>query len=104
MAKTYYFSVAKHAHDIEFYHNRLANIMYAMESGEIPMDKERYDKIYDMRYGPLEELMDVIYGSGPIALLTGPQIGLARKIVDWARETRAQSCIDAGRHDLLQYC
>ena len=104
MAKTYYFSNTKHAHDIEFYANRLKNTMYSMESGEIPMDEKRYDRIHDMYYGPLMELRDILFGSGPIAQLTGPQIGLAREIVDWARETRAQSCIDAGRLDLLQYC
>lgn len=48
MAKTYYFSVRKHAHDIEFYRNRLFNTMKDMESGEIPMDKKRYDRIYAM--------------------------------------------------------
>ena len=105
MEKTYPFSLPKHAHDIEFYRNRLSCIMYDMESGEIPMDKARYDRIYDMYYGPLEDLMNAIYGSrSPIAQLTGPQIGLAKEIVAWASETRAASCIKRGRFDLLKYC
>lgn len=79
--KTYPFSVRKHAHDIEFYRNRLFNTMHDMEMGEIPMDTKRYDRIYD-----------------------GKQIGLAKKIVIWASETRAQSCIERGRLDLLKYC
>ena len=69
------------------------------------MDKARYDKIYDMYYGPLSDLMDAIYGSyTPVAQLTGAQIGLAKRIVMWASETRAKSCIERGRYDLLQYC
>ncbi len=107
MAKTYFFSVKKHAHDIEFYRNRLFNIMHDMESGEIPMDKERYDRIYDMYYGALEDLYNAVcFGSrdGLTVQLTGPQIALAKKIVFWASETRAQSCIKQGRIDLLQYC
>lgn len=107
MAKMYPFSTAKHAHDIEFYRNRIKNIMYDMESGEIPMDKARYDKLYDMYYGPLEELYDAVcYNTrdGRISYLTGPQIGLAKRIVLWASETRAQTCIENGRYDLLQYC
>ena len=104
MAKTYYFSNTKHAHDIEFYANRLKNTMYSMESGEIPMDEKRYDRIHDMYYGPLMELRDILFGSGPIAQLTGPQIGLAKEIVAWASNTRALTAEANGRRDLLQYC
>lgn len=107
MAKTYYFSVRKHAHDIEFYRNRLFNTMKGMENGEIPMDAKRYDRIYDMYNGPLEALYNAICFNtrdGITAQLTGPQIALAKKIILWASETRAQSCIEAGRLDLLQYC
>ena len=105
MEKTYPFSM-KHAHDIEFYHNRLFNIMRDMESGEIPMDSERYDRISDMYDGPLEDLMNAIMSSrNPyVVQLTGKQIGLAKKIVIWASETRAQSCIERGRLDLIKYC
>ena len=105
MTKTYPFSCPKHAHDIELYANRLYNTMKDMESGEIPMDVARYDKIYDMYHGPLMELREAINGSySPVAQLTGPQIGLAKKIVFWASETRAQSCIERGRLDLVKYC
>lgn len=105
--KTYPFSVQKHAHDIEFYANRLFNTMRGMESGEIPMDSKRYDRICDMYDGPLMELRDAVRFNtrdGIVAYLTGPQIALAKKIVIWASETRAQSCIEAGRYDLIQYC
>ena len=107
MAKTYPFSTQKHAHDIEFYRNRLFNTMADMESGEIPMDTKRYDRIYEMYYGELEELYDAVcYNTrdGRISYLTGPQIALANKIVAWDHETRANSCIERGRLDLLKYC
>ena len=107
MAKTYPFSTQKHAHDIEFYRNRLFNTMHDMESGEIPMDAKRYDRIYEMYNGELEELYNAVcYNTrdGRISYLTGPQIALAKKIVTWASETRANSCIERGRLDLLQYC
>lgn len=90
MSKTYPFSVRKHAHDIELYHNRLYNTMCDMQSGEIPMDAARYDKIHDMFYGPLMELYEMMFTSrdGVVVYLTGPQISLAKKIVFWAANYR----------------
>ena len=105
--KLYPFSTQKHAHDIELYRNRLYNTMAAMESGEIPMDEKRYDRIEAMYYGELEDLYNAVCFSsrdGRISYLTGPQIALAKKIVLWASETRAHSCIERGRLDLLKYC
>ena len=105
--KLYPFATRKHAHDIEFYANRLYCIMCDMESGEVPMDSDRYDKIYDFYYGKLEELRTAIrFGTrdGIVSYITGEQIALAKKIVVWASEERANSCIKAGRFDLLQYC
>lgn len=104
--KTYPFSVQKHAHDIEFYHNRLYNTMCDMENGTIPMDQKRYDKIYDMLYGPLEELRDMMFSSrdGKVVYLTGEQIALAKKIVAWAQEQRVGSLIRAGKFEYIQYC
>lgn len=107
MAKLYHFSLVKHAHDIEFYHNRLFNTMSDMESGEIPYDKERYDRIYDMYYGELRELQYAMMNSrdgGRTCLLTGKQYGLAQKIVVWATETRVAKCIEQGRYRDIQYC
>ena len=106
MSKTYYFSVRKHAHDIEFYRNRLFNTMKDMESGEIPMDAKRYDRIYDFYHGELEELYEAMFNSrdGITVQLTGKQIALAKKIVAWAHEQRAGSLICAGKTEYLQYC
>lgn len=94
--KTYYFSTRKHAHDIEFYRNRLFNTMKDMENGEIPMDAARYDRISDMYYGALQDLYDaVVFGSydGVTCRLTGEQLNLANKIVAWAEGTRTATQI-----------
>lgn len=105
MEKKYAFSITKHAHDIEFYANRIFNTMKDMESGEIQMDGKRYDKLYNMYYGQLMELREAIQGSySPIAQLTGKQIGLAKKIVLWASETRANTQIEQGKYENLKYC
>lgn len=105
--KMYPFSTRKHAHDIEFYRNRLHNIMYSMESGEIPMDAEKFDKMYEFYNGELEELYNAVCFNtrdGIVSYLTGKQIALAKKIVFWASEERASKCIESGRYDLLKYC
>lgn len=106
MEKTYPFSVAKHAHDIEFFHNRLYNIMRDMEDGETPMNNELHDKICDLYYGDLQELYLKMFDSrdGRVVFLTGKQIGLAKQIVLWASNSRASSLIKAGKYEFLQYC
>lgn len=106
MAKTYPFSVQKHAHDIEFYRNRLLNTMSDMESGEIPMDAEKYDQMYDFCHGELEELYEAMFDSrdGKVVYLSGKQIALAKEIVAWASNTRAGSLIKVGKTQYLQYC
>ena len=101
--KLYPFSLQKHGHDIEFYHNRLFNTKCAMESGEIPMDAKRYDAIVDMLDGDLRELREEgLYNSrdGRICWLTGKQLNLAKRITFWASEERASHCKPAYR----QYC
>ena len=106
MTKSYPFSVAKHAHDIEYYHNHLYNIMRDMESGEIPWDTARYDKIHDLYYGDLMDLYEMMFNSrdGRIVYLNGKQLGLAKKIVHWASESRAGHLIAAGKTRYMQYC
>ena len=103
--KMYPFSTEKHAHDIEFYSNRLYNTMVDMETGEIPYDEEQYNRIHDMYYGELRELRNCMAGMcGRPVYLTGKQIALAKKIVAWASGTRAATCIAKGRYDLVKYC
>ena len=103
--KRYPFSTAKHAHDIEFYHNRIWNTARKMETGEIPMDKARYERITAMLDGDLRDLMNAMCGAcGRPVFLTGKQIALAKNIVIWASETRVNTCIKQGRYDLIRYC
>lgn len=104
--KLYPFSIQKHAHDIEYYHNHLWNTMKDMERDIIPMNAERYDRIYDFYYGELMELYEKMFDSrdGYVTYLTGKQIGLAKKIVVWASERRAQHCIENGKIEYLKYC
>jgi hypothetical protein len=104
--KLYPFSLSKHAHDIEFFRNRVFIILREMESGERPMDNQMYDKLSDLYDGPLEELSEALYNSrdGYICWLTGKQIGLAKKCVAWAHETRVATCIEHGKLEYIQYC
>ena len=96
--KLYPFSM-KHAHDIEFYRNRLFNTMRDMENGEIPFDKDRYNRIADFYDGELLELYEAVLNSrdGRVSYLNGKQIGLAKRIVFWASEERAARLIESGR-------
>lgn len=104
--KMYPFSIAKHAHDIEFYYNKLYNTMRDMESGEIPMDEKEYESIYNFYHGELQELYEMMFNSrdGRIVYLTGKQIGLAKQVVQWASNTRYNTQIAHGNYKNLQYC
>ena len=104
--KTYPFSIQKNAHSIELYYNHIKNTLSDMESGEVPMDRARYDFLADFLDRELLPLYTSMFDSrdGRLVYLTGPQIGLAKKIVAWASERRAVSLIAAGKTEYLQYC
>lgn len=104
--KLYPFSVRKHAHSIEFYYNHVKNALYAMESGETAMDGARYDRLSDFLVEELTPLYNAMFNSrdGRVVYLTGREIGLAREIVSWASERRAESIVRAGKSEYLQYC
>ena len=107
MTKLYPFSRRNHAHDIEFYRNRIKNVLYAMDSGDIPYDARRYNRLETMLNGPLEDLYNAMYfnsSDGIVCYLTGSQIALAKRIIVWAHEQRAAACVEAGRLDLVKYC
>lgn len=102
--KMYYFSFAKHAHDLEFRKNRLLNIIDSMymNDGEYKYDAEsieRMEKEIDM-------IRDIFrYWDGrPASKIPANLYGLAVDIVTWASNTRASTCISNGRYDLLRYC
>ena len=104
--KTYPFSLQKHAHSIEFYYNHVKNTLADMESGEIPMDAARYNRLVGFLDSELRPLYTAMFDSrdGRVVYLTGAQIGLAKKIVAWASERRAASLISAGKIEYLEYC
>lgn len=103
--KRYPFSM-KNAHSIELYHNHLFNLMRSMEKKDIPWDEDRYDRAEKMYEGQLAELMDAIYSNrNPyVVYLNGAQIGLAKRIVFWASNRRADSLEKAGKTEYIQYC
>lgn len=109
--KTYPFSVARNAHNIEFWWHRMRNIMGDMECGfdsegnDVPWDAARYDAIEKAIEDPVfKSLLSKISGPAPVVWLTGPEIGKAKEICAWASETRAETCIRNGRLDLIKYC
>lgn len=110
--RTYPFSTAKHAHDIDLFRNRVLNEMGDMECGfdsygnDVPWDEEKYEAMRRSIENPTFRSMfsKVMSGCGRPVLLTGPEIGLAKEIVVWASETRAATCVKNGRYDLLKYC
>lgn len=104
--KMYPFSIQKNAHSIEFYYNHVKNTMYDMENGEIPMDITRYNRLSDFMDDKLLPLYEKMFDSkdGKVVFLSGAEIALANKIVNWASERRASSLIDAGKYEYLRYC
>lgn len=104
--KRYPFNCEKHAHSIEFRINRLWCTIHDMQVGEIPFDEAKYVQMeneHDQLEGLLRTMLDTRDARG-ICWLTGKEISLAKNAVAWASETRARSCIERGRYDLLQYC
>lgn len=104
--KRYPFSVQKHAHSIELYHNFLQNLISDVESGAATMDSAAFDRLCDLANGPVQELYEAMFDSrdGRLVYLTGAQIGLAKRIVGWSSERRAASLIAAGKTEYLKYC
>lgn len=106
--KKYPFNIQKHAHSIEFLHNRIFCILHdaGNENLELTLSKDEYNRLYDFYTGELDDLLHAMYQSqnGRIVYLTGPQIGLAKKIIAWASEQRAQSLIKSGKLNFLKYC
>ena len=103
--KRYPFSVRKHAHDIQLFRNWAYNTMYDMRDGEIPWDNnfaDWYESNYDGKLSDLYELM-FSSGDGNIVYLTGEQIGLAKEIVAWAYNKRADSLVKSGKTRYLCY-
>lgn len=88
--KLYPFSCQRHAHDIEFMHNSLKNMLADIDSGEMNTTANEYSILLD-RIDGVRMLLNDIYQYAPkTAWLTGPQIDLAKKIMIWASEERVK--------------
>lgn len=105
MNKLYPFSTQKHAHDIEFRRNRVFNILSEVESGEVQMSNDDYDKLRT-EHEALTELLEAVLNSmdGRVCYLTGKQLALAKECVAWARNARADTLIANGKPEYLKYC
>ena len=102
MTKMYYFSFAKHAHDLEFRRNRLKNTIDDMLMGEGKPDFDLIEKM-EKEISQLEEIMS--YWDGyPASKIPAHLYGVAKDAVLWASNARAETCIENGRLDLVQYC
>lgn len=101
--KTYPFSVKKHAHSIELYYTHFKNELYDIENST---DTDKFNLMYDFMERELLPLYMKMFDStdGSVVYLTGSQISLAKKIVVWASERRAEALISAGKFDFLEYC
>lgn len=96
--KLYPFSVKKSAHDIEFYRNRLFCEIHDAECGDIKVDIDGLKKL-DKHYEEVTEILKAVLDSkdGKVVYLTGPQIGLAKKISVWANEERISKFVVNGK-------
>ena len=100
--KFYYFSFAKHAHDIQFRIYRLQNTIDAAWYGNIKLSSEQIEQM-EKEIEDLDEVLNCWDGR-PASKVPADLYGVAINAVNWARETRTASCIANGREDLLQYC
>ena len=104
--KLYPFSVQKHAHDVEFFYNRIKNTLYDVESGSVSMSTAEYNRLHDFLDNRLLPLYTAMFDShdGRVTYLSGEQIGLAKEIVLWASEQRSQTLIKNKKYRYLKYC
>lgn len=90
--KLYPFSVSDCMDDIECYRNHLYEAMSDMEEVDSHMDVARYDSMYDLYYGDLQDLYDVLCrkDGSDTAYLTEGQIRLAQRIISLMSNKRTQ--------------
>lgn len=88
----YQFSVAACIDEIDSYRNHLYEAMSDMEEGDSHMDVARYDKMYDLYYGDLQDLYDALCNKdrSDTAYLTEGQIRLAQRIISLMSNKRTQ--------------
>ena len=102
MAKMYWFSMAKHGHDLEFRMNRLKNTIDDMVMGDGKVDWDAVEKM-EQEIEDIQEIFHYWCGGGAVQLPAN-LYGVAKNASIWASETRAGRCIENGRRDLARYC
>jgi hypothetical protein len=98
--KVYPFSTEKNQHNFDLISNVCSNRMHDMDMGDIPMDKEAYDKMYELR-----KKAQRYFGLPlPVAWLTWDDLKEAKEIVAMAHEHRYAANLEAGNLDWLHLC
>lgn len=98
--KVYPFSTEKNQHNFELIRNVCFNRMHDMDMGDIPYDKEAYDKMYGLRERA-EQYMGLPL---PVAWLPYEQLKEAKEIVAMAHEHRYAANLAAGNYKWLHLC
>lgn len=102
--KLYPFSMAKHAHDVEYRRNRVKNELCDYFDGELKLSDKDFNKLCELEQNLTELLQAMLNSSnGRVCYLTGKQIGLAKECVEWARNSRASALMTSGKTQYLQY-
>lgn len=84
------FNAKVHMEEIEEYRQHLFTVMIGMEDGDVPMDVSRYDRIYDLFYGDLWDLYEVLAkrDGKDYVYITEEQMELAQKIISLMSKKR----------------
>ena len=102
MEKMYYFSFSKHAHDLEFRRNRLKNTIDDILMGGGKVDWSAIEKM-EKEIDDINEIF-TYWDGRPASKIPARLYGVAKNATLWASNTRAETCIENGRPDLVQYC
>ena len=100
ITKLYPFSTNKNQHNFELVKNRCFNIMHDMEVGNIPYNKEEYNRLAEIR----EKASDYFSLELPVAWLDWNTLKEVKEISQLAVEFRINTCIENNRLDLIRYC
>lgn len=93
--KKYPFGTRKHQHDIEYFRNRVYNLLSETDASKEPEQYKRLDDLYEKLTELLCEIQDTF--DGRISYLTGEQLGLAKRCINWANVQRAEIMIAKGQ-------
>lgn len=100
MVKLYPFSTMKNQHNFDLIHNICMNTMYDMDMGDIPFDKEEYDRLESLKDRSERYFCEPL----PVAWVPWDQWQDMRELANMAIMHRQDACIAAGRPELVAYC